>query len=145
MFTPEAFLNQTVEGAMSTRPESVPVGTYTALISELKPRAQTANGAFPCDVTYSIDDPELREKLGRDKITVRQNVWLDFKDDGATLDNGKGKNTGLGKLREAAGQNDPSKPWAPSMLVGQAVRIQVEESTGKDGEIYSNVTRVSKL
>ncbi len=144
-FSPEAFLSTVVQGEMSTRISPVPIGVYTATIAKLTPRAATPNGNVPCDVSFEIDDANLKATLGRDKITTRQTLWLDFTESGA-LDDGKDKNTGLGKLREAVGQNRKDQPWSPSMLIGQPLRVKVEHQIDKNtGDVYDRVTQVSKL
>lgn len=144
MFNPEAFASSVVDGAMSTRLVPVPAGEYTALIEKIAARPTNEKGSTPCDITYDIQDDNLKVQLALPKITCRGNVWLDITSSGG-LDNGEGKNTGLGRLREAVGQNDPAKPWSPSMLIGQLVRVKVTQSINpKDGETYANVTGVTK-
>ena len=144
MFNPEAFANSVVEGAMSTRLTPIPAGEYTAMIEKVTARPTNEKGSTPCDIIYDIQDDTLKTQLALPKITCRGNVWLDITSSGG-LDNSEGKNTGLGKLREAVGQNDPAKAWSPSMLIGQIVRVKVTQSiNAKDGETYANVTGVTK-
>lgn len=145
MFSPEEFMNQTVNGEMSTFVPPTPAGDYIATISKLVLRDATKDGSVPCDVLFDIDDADLKARLKRTRIGSKMTAWLDFKEDGKSLDNGEGKNTGLGKLRAATGQNDPTKPWAPSMLVGQPVRVKVINESDKNGDIRDKVTQVTKL
>jgi hypothetical protein len=143
-FNPESFASAVVDGAMSTRLTPVPIGEYTAIIEKVTARPTNEKGSTPCDIIYDLQDDALKLQMGRPKITSRGNVWLDITPSGG-LDNGEGKNTGLGRVREACGQNDPSKPWSPSMLIGQMVRVKVTQSINpKDGETYDNVTGVTK-
>lgn len=62
--------------------------------------------------------------------TVYQTIWLDISGSGG-LDTSKGKNVGLGKLRDALGQNREGQPWSPGMLVGQVALIRVGHSIDK--------------
>lgn len=145
MFSPEQFLNSTIEGAMSVRVMPVPQGEYVATISKLIPRETSKDGSVPCDIIFEVDDANLKETLKRSKITTKMTAWLDFTSSGG-LDNAEGKNVTLGRVRAAVGQNDPTKPWAPSMLVGQPLRIKViHESDKKTGDIYDKVSQVIKL
>ena len=95
------------------------------------------------NVTWEIDDPALAERLERDRLTSRQSVFLDMGPD-KKLETGKNKNIGLGRLREAVGQNTPGQPWAPSMLEGAAGRITVEHVL-RDGVPYDQVARVTSM
>lgn len=69
--------------------------------------------------------------------SVRQTLWLDTTESGG-LDFGKGKNVGLGRLREALGQNAPGKPWAPGMLVGGVAKVKVSHSIDKRDNVTIN-------
>ena len=78
--------------------------------------------------------------------TVRQTIWLDLTESGS-LDFGKGRNVGLGRLRDALGQNETGKPWQPGMMVGGVAKIKVTHSIDKrDNEtIQANVACTVKL
>jgi hypothetical protein len=63
---------------------------------------------------------------------------------GGGLDLGKGKNVGLGRLREAVRLNDSSKPFSFAQLPGQAARVTVSHRI--DGEdTYSEIKKVAPL
>lgn len=147
VFNPDTFLNQDEVGALSTSFEPIPDGEFEAHVGsgDDAVKARTTNtGRAILDVTWEIENQQLKEQLGRDKLTVRQSVFLDLTPQG-TLDRGKGKNVQLGRLRDALGQNDPSRPWNPNMLRGAGpakIRISQREA---DGNIYNDVKGVSRI
>ena len=97
------------------------------------------------DIVYELDDQAARTATGLDTPTVRQSVFLDLTPNGK-LDMSKGKNIGLGKLREALGLNDPNKPFSFADLPGRAAIVTVEHTPGKEpGDVYANVSKVGKL
>lgn len=143
VFDADQFMNTTTEGQLSTKLEPIPAGEYTAIIKEVaKPRK--AADSYVMDVTYLIQDDQLKEKLGREP-TVRQGIFLDLTDSG-TLDMSKGKNVSLGRLREALGQNG-NGPWNPMMLTGAGpikVSVTLTEDKKSPGDFFSNVAKVGK-
>lgn len=144
MFDIDQFMSSATTEANSTSLEPIPVGEYTGIIDEVKltPR----DDRYPLDITWVLTDADLQAKLGRDRITVRQTVWLDMKPEGG-LDTGKGKNVGLGRLREALGLNAPGKPFSLSMLRGAGPAIvSVTQQPKKDDDsiIYNNVKGVTR-
>ena len=142
-FDPDMFMNTQTSDANDTQYVPVPVGEYNGVIGEVK--AGTAGDKPVLNITWGIDDDEVRAATGLDKPTVRQTVWLDLTPQGG-LDMGKGKNVGLGKLREALGQNTPGKPWSPGMLNGQVARVQISHRSGKNpGEIFADVKQVTAM
>lgn len=147
IFDPDSFMNETTTESNDTSMAPIPPGEYSAQIEKVEGRVVNGKDGERAvlDVTYSILDEEVKTSLGRTVLTVRQTVWLDLNSNGK-IDAGKGKNIGLGKLRTAAGLNDPGKPFAPPMLVGQVVKV----STGlradrNDPSIqYADVKSVGK-
>lgn len=141
VFDPDMFMNQQTTDANSTAYVPVPEGEYQAVIKDVK--AGTAGDKPVLNLTWGVDDAEVREVTGLEEPTVRQTIWLDLTASGG-LDMGKGKNVGLGKLREALGQNQPGQPWAPGMLNGQVAMINVKHRSGKEpGEVFADVKSVS--
>lgn len=146
-FDPDAFLNEQVDGAMSTSQAPIPEGEYLAVVSSgdkaVVPRQ--AKNSVILDVLWEIQDAQLAEQLGRDRITVRQSIFLDVTEHG-TVDRSKGKNVALGKLRAALGQNDPSRPWSFGMLKGAGpAKIRVTQRQNQDDPdvIYNDVKGVT--
>ena len=140
MFDTESFLNQQVEGEMSTEFTPVPEGEYTGIVKDVK--ARQAKDSHLMDVVWEIDDEEARRVTGMEHPTVRQTIFLDLTDNGG-LDLGKGKNIALGRLRDALNQNGPGA-WSPAMLLGQAAKVRVEHRL-YEGRTFADVKGVAKL
>ena len=148
MFNPEQFLDMQVTDSNDTKSIPVPAGEYTAVAEEVKCRQwqskqDPSKSGLTLDITWSVDDAAVKELLGRDKVTVRQGIMLDITDSGG-LDMGKGRNIGLGRLREAIGLNTPGQPFSFSMIAGRVAKVNVSHRI--DGEnIYAEVKGVAKL
>lgn len=147
MFNPDDFLQTSVEGEMSTSIPSVDAGEYQAEIFKTpKPEVKEINGEDRVlwNLSWLVMDDAVKTKTGLEKPTVRQTLWLDVTDAGG-LDLGEGKNVGLGKLRDALGQNKKGKAWNPSMLMGARATIKVTHAPNeKDPDNpYANVTAVA--
>lgn len=145
-FDPDQFLAQTVEQSNDTKVIPCPAGEYPGYIKELK--VSTGNGKdgstwASLNPVWVIDDQSVCEFLGREEVTVKQSIFLDLTDSG-TLDMGKGKNVGLGRLREALGLNTPGQAFSFPMLVGRPAKLTVTHRVvGED--IYGDIKMVAKL
>ena len=140
-FDPQTFLNVEVEGEMEVRYTPVPEGDYISTIDEIAVR-EVQGGSIVLDVTHLIHDEALAEKMGMDRLTVRQGIFLDIEPDGR-IALGPNKNVRLGRLREAVGQNAPG-PWNFQMLKGAGpLKIAVSISPDKEDETikYNRVDR----
>jgi hypothetical protein len=152
MFDANQFLDQQYTGALDTKYTPIPEGEYPAIITKIDAREQentkdpSAQAWLVLDITYQIDDAKVKEVTGLPTPTVRQSLFLDRTADGK-IDFSKGKNVPLGRLREALGMNDPSKPFRFGDLSGQACVVTVKHTPKKDDPetIYSNVSKVGKL
>lgn len=132
-FNPATFLNTESTQANDTVAIPVPEGEHPAAIKTIKPRVLD-DGRAVLDVFWTVNSDEARDATGQAEPFVRQSVWLDITESGG-LDFGKGKNVTLGKLRDAVGQNQSGRPWAPGMLIGSAAIVKVGHSIDKrDGE-----------
>lgn len=138
-FNADAFMATEVEQELETEFTPIPERDYPALVKEVKPSV-TPNGSPKMDIHWIIDDQSVRDLLGHDEPIAKQNVWLDFNAAGA-LEFGKNKNIGLGKLREALGQND-GKPWKPTDLLGKVATVSVKHRLGEEGGIFAYVSAV---
>lgn len=149
MFNPDTFLDFTVTEANSTKLTPIPVGEYTAIAKSVKVRTWTgkadpSQSGVILDVIWDLDSEPLREELGRREVTCKQSVMLDVSADGSGLDMGKGKNVGLGRLREAINLNTPGKPFSFNQIPGSMALVRVEQRI--DGEnIYSEVKGVARI
>ncbi|MBM3272900.1 hypothetical protein FJY94_06585 [Candidatus Kaiserbacteria bacterium] len=148
-FDADVFMNTAVSGSNDTRVAQADPGEYLAVADSIefdtfagKSDKSLGKTFYKLRVKWSIDDAGVKEALGRDKVTVAQDMFLDMTD-GGSLDMGKGRNVSLGRLREAIGQNDPARPWSPNMIVGAVAKVKVEHEVVK-GEIYAKVTGVTK-
>lgn len=148
MFDTNAFLNQTVSGPMSTRLKICPEGEYPAVTDEkmeVKTIKTKDGDRHVCSIYWNILDEAVKTEVGRDKVSVRQDIWLDM-DERGVLDGSEGKNVGLGRTREALGQNnDPN--WTPAKLknAGPAL-VKVTHRKDKDSDdVYDEVKKVTAI
>jgi|SRR6516162_1131119 len=149
VFDPTKFLESTTTDAGSTARNPVPAGEYKATIDDLELRtANTKNGERQIlRVIWEIHDEGAKEATGLDKVTVRQDIWLDLTPAGNDLDYSKGKNIGLGRLREAVGQNNAGEAWNPGMLkgAGPALLVVIERPDERSDVVYNDVKSVGQL
>jgi hypothetical protein len=122
-FNPDTFMQASVEGVVSTQYSAIAEGEFPGYVKGVAARA--TEQASMMDVTWVVDDEEVKNETGLSEPTVRQTIFLDV-DDNGMLDLGKGKNVQLGRLRAALGQNDGGA-WSPSMLEGQAALITITQ------------------
>lgn len=148
-FDPTTFLNQTFEGSNDTKLVPVPAGEYLAIADKVDVKTwQSRDGSssgLKLEIVWDIQDDNVKEMLGREKITSRQQQMLDLTDTGA-LDMGKGKNVGLGRIREALNLNDPTQGFAFGMIQGQMAKVVVSHRPdNNDPEVmYDEIKRVAK-
>lgn len=150
MFNPDQFLEQTVDQAMDTVLIPVPVTEegYLAVIEKVDARAwqgkaDPSKSGVTLEVLWEIHDENVKKEVGREKVTIKQGIMLDLTDSG-NLDLGKGKNVGLGRLREATGLNVAGQPFAFSMLPGKMSKVTVKHRE-HEGQIYAEVKGVLKV
>lgn len=122
-FDVNAFQNAQFTDANSTEYVPVPEGEFLAVVDKYDIRP-LSTGSVVMDVTWKIDDATVAAETGMDNPTVRQTVWLDINESGS-LEFAKGKNVGLGRLREALGQNLSGQAWSFGMILGQVAKVRV--------------------
>lgn len=152
MFNPDEFKGSTTTEQGSTSVTPCPVGEWVGKIEEVKFR-QASGKKDPsqtytfADISYEIDNDEVRRICDRDKVTVRQSIIVDVTPDGKGLDMAKGKNVGLNRVRDAVGQNQPGQPWAPGMLEGKVLKVKVKHRADDNDPtiLYGEVASVGKL
>lgn len=126
MFNAEEFMNAVYTEATSTRIPVLPVGRYTGVIRF--PETPIASGT-----SERTGQPWWRLDLFLDIVTpieyakrsVRTGIMLDINERGL-LDNSEDRNIRLGRLREAAGLNDPKVPFKLRDLEGRIVAFQLD-------------------
>ena len=133
MFDTDNFLNTQTTETTATEYAPVPEGEFNAVIDKLAARSPKGNSIL--DVSWRLDAPGDTEADGK---IVRQSVFLDITENGG-LDNSKGKNVQLGRLRAAIGQNNAGQAWAPNMMLGQVAIVSVKHRVVDDGTIYADV------
>lgn len=154
-FDPNQFLDMQVDGANDTVLRPVPVDDYTAICTECTVRPwqgtkDPTQSGLALDLKWEIDSPALKEELGRTP-TVKQGIMLDMILDSSGqpigLDMGKGRNVGLGRLREAMGLNQAGRPFSFSMIAGNAAKIKVTHRPDKNNPevTYAEVKEVAAL
>lgn len=146
-FDPDQFLNAAITGANDTKVIPVPMGEYQGIIEKVLPRQwQSKDGTqtgIALDIFWLIEDAGVKEFLGRDTVTCKQGIMLDTAAGGG-LDMSKGKNIGLGRLREAIGMNDPSVAFSFHSLPGQSAKVSVSHRiVGED--TFAEVKGVAKM
>lgn len=147
-FNPEQFLDQQITETNDTKVTPVPVGDYTAVASDIKCRTWTSKtdptqSGLALDITWEIDDASVKEFLGRDKVTVKQGIMLDVTESGG-LDMGKGRNIGLGRLREALDLNVAGQPFSFSMIPGRVAKVKVSHRIAGE-DIFAEVKQVAHV
>lgn len=147
-FNADAFMQATVDQPMETEYQLCPEGTYQAMIVDFDssaierisfiykkaPRTGQPGSMVKFNCPFSIQDPAVLAKMGRDNVQVEWQMIVDV-DEYGQIDWGKDKNVRLGQLREAVGQNKPGT-WAISNLRGAGplmVKVVHESFKRNDG------------
>jgi hypothetical protein len=151
MFDVDNFLNQTVNDSNDTSlinpPDNMSGDGYMVLAGKVdcrtwQKRDDPSISGLALDIQWEIQDESVKSFCGRDKIICKQGIMLDLTDSGE-LDMGKGKNVGLGKLREALGLNTPGEPFSFSMITGRLAKGFVRHEV-KGEEIFVKIKKVLK-
>jgi hypothetical protein len=146
MFDPNAFFDQVVESAGSTEVVPIPAGEYLATIdkkevTQWSKKDDPSISGLKLKVTWSLEDQPVRDLLGRDKVTVVQDILLDLTDHG-TLDMGKGRNVELNRLRAAVDLNVSG--FSFNQLDGRMARVTVKQDQDRNdpSKFYARVKAV---
>ncbi len=148
MFDPDKFMDQQA-GAGSTSIKPIPAGEYTAMIAEVAPPREITGQkgtSVVLDITFNLMDVpmDVQKSLGREKFTIRKGYFLDIKDGG--LDMSEGKNVALNQLRAALGQN--AAGWTLRKLAGAGpVKAMVTMRPDKNNPdvTYNDIGKVGKV
>lgn len=135
MFDAEAFQNAVISETNSTRTLPWPVGEYTGTIKKAEIRSGTISRGertgqpwAGLSVQVEVDRSFLPEGVSS---LASGMVMLDLTDAGG-LDMRPGRNVNLGRLREAAGLNQPGQAFSFPMLEGRTVKITTGVRVDKD-------------
>lgn len=152
MFDANDFLNSTIAESNDTvllnPPDNMSGEGYMIIADKVACRAwqgkaDPSKSGLVLDITWLIEDEGVKEFCGREKVQCRQSVMLDLNESGG-LDLGKGKNIGLGKLREALGMNVSGQPFSFGMIQGRIAKGFVQHRVEGDN-IYAEIKRVGKM
>ena len=144
-FSPEEFLNQSFDQALDTKVVPCPVGEYPAIAEKVEVKPWSArdgsSSGLKVEVVWDIQDDGAKTVTGRDPLRVRQQQMLDLTDTGS-LDFGKGRNVGLGRIREALKLNTPGEPFSFSMIQGRMAKVKVSHrAAGED--LYDEIKAIA--
>lgn len=145
-FDPNTFLNSTYEEANDTKIVPCPAGEYLAIADkvEVKPWASRdgSSSGLKLSILWDIQSDDVKAIVGRDSVKVPQDQMLDLTDTGA-LDMGKGRNVGLGRLREALGMNAPGEPFSMGAIQGRMAKVVVSHRPNGE-DLYAEIKKVAK-
>lgn len=145
-FDPATFMNTTYDEANDTKVTPCPVGEYTAVATKVETKTWASrdgsSSGVKLEILWEIDDANVKQLVGRDKVTSRQNIMLDLNEAGTGLDLGKGKNVGLGRLREALGLNTPGESFSFAMIEGRIAKVSVSHRINGE-DIYDEIKKVA--
>ena len=146
-FNPETFLDTTHKESNATTLIPVPEGVWAAHVVKIDVRQLISEGEPPrvvVDLGWEIEEDAVKKATGMDRPIAVQTLWIDTTPEGG-LDMGTGKNVGLGRLREALGQNKAGKPWSFNHLREARAMVEViHASSKKDDTIYARVKRIAQ-
>lgn len=144
-FDPNTFLNATFTEENDTKVIPVPAGEYLALAEKVDVKSWSSkdgsSSGIKLEILWDIQDDNVKALLGRDTVKCGQQQMLDLTDTGA-LDMGKGKNVGLGRIREALGLNKPGEPFSFGMIQGRMAKVVVSHRTSGE-DIYAEIKKIA--
>jgi len=147
-FDPSTFLDVTISESLDTKTIPVPMGEYPGTIEEVEIKSwqgkdDPSKSGLKLECKVILTDPSIEEVTGRDKNYVTHQIMLDLTPGGG-LDLGKGKNVGLGRLREAVGLNTAGEAFSFRMLQGRQAKYAIGHREYK-GDLYADVKGVASL
>lgn len=145
-FDPVMFLNTTIDEANDTKVVPCPAGEYLAISEKVDIKAWSSkdgsSSGLKLEILWDIQDDNVKALLGRDSVKVTQQQMLDLTDTGM-LDTSKGKNVGLGRIREALDMNTPGVAFSFAALQGRMAKVLVSHRiSGEDA--YAEIKKIVK-
>ena len=145
-FDPNTFLNTSYTDTNDTKVIPVPAGEYQALAEtvDIKPWASRdgSSSGVKLEIVWDILDDNVKALLGRDTVKVTQQQMLDLTETGG-LDFSKGKNIGLGRIREALDMNTPGQSFSFGAIQGRLAKVAVSHRiSGED--VYAEIKKIAK-
>jgi hypothetical protein len=149
-FNPEQFLGAALTAPLTKRPPADAGRPYFATVQtpKIRPWSSEKGGVsragFAADIALEIQlPPDVATKVGQEKITLTDSVFLDTTDAGG-LDMSPGKNRGLRRYYDATGLNKPGTTMGH--LAGQMVKCVLKHEVAKDGsgDIYERIDGITR-
>ncbi len=144
-FDPRLLEETVIDEPNATKVDPVPEREYLGLVDDFKIRPVTTDrGVVPVmDVYWMIPgEEELMVRLNRDKLVVKQSVWIDLNADGS-IAVGPNQNVDLGRLRAALGLNGKNFSFPKLRGAGPARILVVNEPDKRNpDDIYAKVVKV---
>lgn len=147
-FDPNSFMQSSFNGKLDTVIPALPEDDYRAIIDDVTHRSvDTKNGEerHILRLRWKITDDGKLAAINRTSASVNQDLWLDI-DASGKLDEGEGKNVGLGRVLDALNLN--GQPWSPGMLKGMGpciIRITQRPDQKNPENVFNDVSRVTRL
>jgi len=145
-FDPNTFLNTSYTDANDTKVIPVPAGEYQALAEkvDIKPWSSRdgSSSGVKLEIVWDILDDNVKALLGRDTVKVTQQQMLDLTETGA-MDFSKGKNIGLGRIREALDLNKPGEPFSFGAIQGRLAKVLVSHRINGE-DVYAEIKKIAK-
>jgi hypothetical protein len=148
-FDVNSFMDLTVTDANDTKRIPVPIGEYIGVtgdpeFKQWQGKADPTKVGVKLTVPIKFEDPAIQSVTGLPQNTVTLEIMLDTLPSGG-LDMGKGKNIGLGKLRDALGKNDPGAPFNfRNDISGRTLRCSVVHEEF-NGDMFAKIKAVAKV
>lgn len=146
-FNAADFLGTSFDQPLDTKRTPTPPGEYICQIGlgdkdmEIESGEKDGKPWARLDLRLYPADPSgvIKAATGSDKPIVFYTIMLDLNESGG-FDAGKGKNTRVGKLLEAAGKLKPG--WKLTDLKGATIKAKIGHRT-HNGETYDEVQAVT--
>lgn len=153
-FDLDALVGQSTSAAGQTSLPMPDEGEYRAVIDDAPDgttkwfrQVETKNGPrLILRIPFVIQDPAVGQKLGREKVVVSKDCWVDVADDGS-IDWSKGRNLDINRVRDAVGLNRDGVAFSLASLPNAGpclIRVIKRPIEGRD-EPVTEVSRTVPL
>lgn len=146
LFDPTSFLSSAITSSLSTKRTPLPIGETYGQITKVDSVSGEKNGRpwYKLNVTFEITDHDyLSQATGQpEKALLTYGILVEMEH--GTLAMGPNKNVKLGRLREAAGVNQPGKSL--NDLTGRVCRLSIghRPDPNDSSVVYDEIKDVAK-
>lgn len=139
-FNLASFINTEYTDEFATERTLIPEGDWRAFIKGVDWQQGNRPNTLNARVSFEFDDEELMQHPAMQGKTApikwSTSLFVDLDPETGLILFAGGQNWQLGKIRAAAGQNEPGKPWSPRLLdsVLTPVMIKIEHREGRKEE-----------